>query len=811
VDKSHAGDEEQPAPGEPEGVAPHTQPEAGELPPEGRPYIYQASLEPPEGAPIRISLRDTPSHTADSEINIHFNLADGTRARVTVEVLSDTEAAGSPSTRLVFEGGQISPEPPQTSLLPDEEASPPSPMTAGRLVRLRRRWPYSLDVILFGLALLLYLTTRLVGLADFPIYFFSDEAVQTVHAANLIRDGLRSEDDTLLPTYFKNGPFYNLSLSVYVQVLPYLLFGKSVFVTRATSVLISLLAAAAVGLTLRDIFQIPYWWAGTLLLSIAPAWFLHSRTAFETVIFVSLYACFLYTYLLYRCKSPRFLYLAIGIAALAFYAYNPGQIVIGLTGFFLLISDIRYHWQNRRLMLRGLGLLLLLAIPYLRFRLDHPEAPFDHLRRLGSYWVQPNPLGEKVRQFVSEYLYGLSPGYWFIPNKRDLVRHLMKGYGNLLLASLPFFVTGLILALRHLRSPAYRAILIALLAAPAGSALVGIGVTRALVYVIPATILTALGVSWLLVWIERKLAHRFSLRPVLSLALFTLLAATSLWMLRDALVNGPTWYQDYGLGGMQYGARQMFAVVKTRLEDSPPPKMIVTHSWANGADVLARYFLGDPLPVLPSTIEAYLFEKLPLEENTQFVMTPEEYALAQESGKFTDIRVDQTLPYPNGQPGFYFVRLRYVDDIDEILAAEREERRTLQEETVHIGGQPVRVRFPMLDMGEIGAMFDGNPDTLGRTLEANPAIIELIFPQPRSLQELSLIIGSTQAEIRALVYPPSGSTPQEYLQILQGTVGEPEVSMQLPEAPQANKLHLEIRDIHQPEPGHIHVWEIELK
>jgi hypothetical protein len=117
----------------------------------------------------------------------------------------------------------------------------------------------------------------------------------------------------------------------------------------------------------------------------------------------------------------------------------------------------------------------------------------------------------------------------------------------------------------------------------------------------------------------------------------------------------------------------------------------------------------------------------------------------------------------------------------------------------------------MLDMGEIGAMFDGNPDTLGRTLEANPAIIELIFPQPRSLQELSLIIGSTQAEIRALVYPSSGSSPQEYLQIRQGTVAQPKVSLQLPEAPLTNKLRLEVRDIHQPEPGHIHIWEIELE
>jgi 4-amino-4-deoxy-L-arabinose transferase-like glycosyltransferase len=210
----------------------------------------------------------------------------------------------------------------------------------------------SLEVILFGLALLVYLITHLVGLSRFPIYFFSDEAIQTVAAETLIRDNFRDEAGTLLPTYFKNGPYYNLSTSVYVQILPYLLFGKSVFLTRATSVFLSLLAAISVSLMLRNIYKIPLWWAGVSLLSIAPAWFLHSRTAFETVLFVSFYAAFLYTYLLYRYRAAHYIYFAIIFAVLAFYSYSPGQIVIGLTGALLLISDARYHWQNRR---TGLG------------------------------------------------------------------------------------------------------------------------------------------------------------------------------------------------------------------------------------------------------------------------------------------------------------------------------------------------------------------------------------------------------------------------------------------------------------------------
>jgi 4-amino-4-deoxy-L-arabinose transferase-like glycosyltransferase len=682
-----------------------------------------------------------------------------------------------------------------------------------RVASALRSWPYTLQMTLFGVGLLIYLLSRLVGLTQFPIYFFSDEAIQTVAAADIVRDHLVDEEKVFLPTYFKNGPYYNLSVSVYLQILPYLFFGKSVFVTRLVPVLIGLLAAAAVGWTLRDFFKSPYWWAGPLLLSIAPAWFLHSRTAFETALFVAFYAIFLYVYLLYRYENPRSLYFAIAMAALAFYSYSPGQLVIGLTGLLLAIFDWRYHWQNRSVVLRGLGMVVLLALPYLRFRLSHPFVIADHLRTLGSYWVQPLSFSEKITRYISEYAYGLSPGYWFLPNQRDLPRHLMRGYGHLLRPTLPFAVAGLIIALKGIvyrpgpQAPAYRAVLIALLVAPAGSALVQIGITRALEYVIPATLLIALGISWLLTrFEERGLPHRVG-----AIGLFSILALVNFAMLRDVLVNAPTWYQDYGLGGMQYGARQLFPFIQDYLESHPDTEMIVSPSWANGTDVVARFFLDDPFPIRMGSIDGHLFQRLPLDENTLFVMTPEEHQKAEASGKFTNIRVEQSLPFPNGQPGFYFVRLDYVDDIDEILAVERAARRELQSAVVVIDGQAVPVRYSLLDMGEVGQMFDGDPETLGRTLEANPAVIELTFPELKPLRRIGVIIGSTQAEIKAILYSDPDSDPVQITRTFQGAIDHPKVTLDFGQMYLVKILRLEVRDTHQTEPANVHVWEIELE
>jgi 4-amino-4-deoxy-L-arabinose transferase-like glycosyltransferase len=211
-------------------------------------------------------------------------------------------------------------------------------------------------------------------------------------AEKFIQNDLRNNDDELLPTYFNRDATYNLSsISVYLQVIPYLLFGKSVFATRAVSVVIATLGAVAVGLTLRDIFKLRYWWCGVLLLSLSPAWFLHSRTAFETVEMTSFYAGFMYFYLRYRYISPRALYPALVMGTLVFYTYSPGQVIIVVTGLFLLFSDLRYHWQNRKLALKGLLLLGVLALPYLRYSINHPGALMQHLSTRAPYWAQDIP------------------------------------------------------------------------------------------------------------------------------------------------------------------------------------------------------------------------------------------------------------------------------------------------------------------------------------------------------------------------------------------------------------------------------------
>jgi len=811
----------------------------------------------------------TPPDPQAEEVHFTLALPPGARVQITIEALPENpggadSAAGEPEVLIVapeaqeivgggpvptlrMEGGRNVAVTLHRDLAGAEPAAPVAAPDWRRAISGLWARLQVTPAVLFTAALLVYLAVRLIGLEDFPIYFFTDEAVQTVLAADLVRDGFRDYEQVLLPTYFKNGTQYNLSVSVYLQVLPYLVFGNSVFVTRMTSVLVTLLAAAGVGLNLREFFHLRYWWVGPLLLSATPAWFLHSRTAFETVLMVSFYTAALYCYLLYRCRSPHYLYACLVLAALAFYSYSPGQVVVVLTGLALLLVDAPYHWQNRDTVLRGALLGILLALPYLRFRFLHPTAVADHLRNLSSYWVQPVPLEEKLSRFASEYFYGLSPGYWFLPNERDLARHRFDGSSHLLRISLPFFLGGLILALKNLRSPAQRLALIAALAAPAGGALAQIGITRVLVFVIPATLFTSSGLDWALTWLERRLTPRLS--PVglqaqaaadppirkaaadepaspspgslpspkagphaaLALVVFTVLALMNFGMMREALDNGPTWFRDYGLGGMQYGARQVFGEVSKYLQENPGAQVIVSPAWANGTDVVARFFFHGNIPFQMGSVVGHLEKRRPLTPETLFVMIPEEFEQARTSGKFKQISVEKIIPYPDGNPGFYFTHLEYVDSIDEILAEEQAARRVLVSGEVRWQGQLLRARHSPLDIGEIGQAFDGDRETVIRSAEANPLVIELTFERPVEIGEVYLKFGSAQIVLTTTLQLADGARVVTRSDRLVGTVSTPDATIDLGERLLVESLRLEVRDPHQEDFGHIHVWEIEFR
>jgi len=660
-------------------------------------------------------------------------------------------------------------------------------------------------LVLFLLGLGLYLLTRFIALDKFPIFFFSDEAIQTMTARDLVGRGLNDLNGNLFPVYFENGGQYNLSLSVWLQVLITWL-PNSVWLTRGLPSLLSLLLPLFGGLTLRDHFKARFWWLTPYLVSVIPAWFLHSRTAFETVLGASFYCLFLFLYANYRLKDRRWLIPALAAGALAFYSYSPLQLVVVLSGVVFLLVDWRYHFEDPKSWRRGLAALVLLAAPYLVFRLTHAEAFGQHLRIVHSYWVSGISLVEKFSLFFWRWLKGFNPLYWYFPNEHDLIRHLMKGYGHLPWLFLPLTFLGLWHCLRRRKEPANRVLLIALLLAPSGAALVDLAITRVLVMVVPLALFTVLGVNEALLWLSAK--WKDWRLPALGLALA--LTATAGWMTRDAILNGPTWYSDYSLYGMQWGGQQLSEKILEFRQAHPQARLTLSPTWANNTDVIMRYFLGDPLPLEMGTLDAHNNYFLPFEDEEVFILPPEEYIALKENPKFANIEVLDVLSYPDGNPGFYFVSLDYAEGAEVIFAAELAERRQPQSEQVEMLGQFVEVTHPMLDIGEVADAFDGDRATLIRTFEANPLNLTLTFIETVEMRAITVWLGNVRSAISVELIDELGQRHQ-FEAFDAGMEAIHPVRLDFGEMFAIKSLNLRVESLDQREPVHVHLWDVEIE
>jgi len=315
-------------------------------------------------------------------------------------------------------------------------------------------------------------------------------------------------------------------------------------------------------------------------------------------------------------------------------------------------------------------------------------------------------------------------------------------------------------------------------------------------------------------WTDRK---GWSIpQTFLAISAFVVLSGVNVHMLNDALSNGPLWFRDYGRGGMQYGGFQIFDIVDQYIKEHPNTTIIFSPDWANGTDVVARFFLGNPTPVQfqMGSIRGHITQKLPLDD-TLFIITPQEYDIAMENAKFTDVHIEKIVPYPDGKPGFYFIRLRYADNIDEVFAAEKAARQAAQESVVTIDGQDVKLRYPHLDSDfqaeSMALVFDNDPLTVAKTLESNPFVIEMTFPRPRIVKGFSIIIGSAKVQVTLKCYPSPGTQPIVYTFEGQGTRNQPELSFDLPNPTELQVLQVETLDLLSPEQAKVHIWELKLR
>jgi hypothetical protein len=249
---------------------------------------------------------------------------------------------------------------------------------------------------------------------------------------------------------------------------------------------------------------------------------------------------------------------------------------------------------------------------------------------------------------------------------------------------------------------------------------------------------------------------------------------------------------------MQYGSQQVFSTLAAEFEEHPNERAFLTHSWANNPNAFAPFFLTDEQAgrVQFLVIDDFIGNKRDIPATTFFVMTTKEYNIAISSGEFVLEAPFRIITYPDGTPGFYFVHVRYVDNIDEIMAAEREARRKLIESSMSLDGQQVIVRHSTTDSGNLADLIDDNPQTLLRGFEANPFVLEYEFPEPREMHGITLEIWRLQLELTVIVTPADGGDPQVFTQRYKDSPNNLKINYDLPNGSiRAKRIRIELRDM----------------
>jgi len=114
-------------------------------------------------------------------------------------------------------------------------------------------------------------------------------------------------------------------------------------------------------------------------------------------------------------------------------------------------------------------------------------------------------------------------------------------------------------------------------------------------------------------------------------------------------------------------------------------------------------------------------------------------------------------------------------------------------------------------MGEVGNLFDEDTFTMARTYEANPALIYITFPEPRTITGITVTTGSMDFTLTVRLFTDEQAEPITYSQTYDDLPEDPTVDLSFGHKPvKALKVEIEIFGFMFSEWAKIHIREMTL-
>ena len=128
---------------------------------------------------------------------------------------------------------------------------------------------------------------------------------------------------------------------------------------------------------------------------------------------------------------------------------------------------------------------------------------------------------------------------------------------------------------------------------------------------------------------------------------------------------------------------------------------------------------------------------------------------------------------------------------------------------MRLGADLVWSEHSRFDIGDVKSMFDGDPFTVARTIDANPLVLRLRFARPRVLAGID-VTTTTGPVVDVEVRPAGASRPRRFTASLPSAEKDPTLSVPFGRPLRVDELRLEVHDPAAFE-NHVHVREIRLR
>ena len=498
---------------------------------------------------------------------------------------------------------------------------------------------------------------RVYRLKDVPAGLFCDEADLGYNAYCLGTAGM-DENGVRFPLFIWSfGVSYKNPVYIYTTALPVRLFGLDEFTTRLPAALYGVGTVIALFFLGRALFN-P--WVGlfaAILLAVCP-WHLHfSRIAFELISFPFLFVTGL-VFLVRYTQGRRTLAAGLFFCSSCIYAYAVAYLFVPLflTGFGLLyLPTMVRRWRETILALLVLGATV---SPAALFLYRHQQTGTQYFRNTTNLAETVN-LREQGERLLHNYQEFFSRVFLF-ESGDPIVRHSVRGFGELLPVYAPFLLLGAVVCL-FWRDRATKVVLWWLALYPLAPSLMTEipSASRGIIGAPAFCLLAAIGLAAAL----KALAWIAHWRPLALAAQTAAIAVTAYFLVPQVTRYLQAYFVDYPkysaptYGGFQYGYRDAIHYMEsqrsnydllmlTATDVNQPQVFPLFYNHVDPRDWLKRHDLGY-LILDPSEYARYS-----VKQRVLYALRPSNLDM------FTDYTVKKEIVAPGGQVEFVIAEVR---------------------------------------------------------------------------------------------------------------------------------------------------------